>query len=344
MKTVLHIINWINIRGSERICFNTAKYSPKYKHVFVAHTIGCKNALENFEKYGKVVILPEVTPLSFEYIGILDLIKSEDIDIVHLYLPGDDLPPYVLSIKVPIILTILCTKYCNFKRPPQMKYVVASSKYAASLSPHLNPLVVPAGVEKVEPKLTREDFFKEVLPGISTHVKIVSRIGALEPLKHPLDFIKVANLLKDDQSLIFVMAGIGEESYLNYLKSQVASPNFRFLGKVSEDTKSEILDKSSVYLYPTEFEAFGFSVVEPMSHGCPVISYQNTAMPEVIGDSGILVPTNDISALVKATTSISGNESKRSILSLLSKDRWGSLYQCQTYANTITSLYENCHI
>jgi alpha-1,3-rhamnosyl/mannosyltransferase len=42
------------------------------------------------------------------------------------------------------------------------------------------------------------------------------------------------------------------------------------------------------------YEGFGLPVLEAMSRGCPVIAADATALPEVVGDAGLLVPPLDV--------------------------------------------------
>ncbi|MCX7621314.1 MAG: glycosyltransferase family 4 protein [Acidimicrobiales bacterium] len=48
--------------------------------------------------------------------------------------------------------------------------------------------------------------------------------------------------------------------------------------------------------FPSRYEGFGIPVLEAMARGCPVIAADSTALPEVVGDAGLLVPERDMTA------------------------------------------------
>jgi alpha-1,3-rhamnosyl/mannosyltransferase len=52
-----------------------------------------------------------------------------------------------------------------------------------------------------------------------------------------------------------------------------------------------------VFVFPSSYEGFGLPPLEAMACGAPVICSDATSLPEVVGDSAVLVPPGDVSAL-----------------------------------------------
>jgi glycosyltransferase involved in cell wall biosynthesis len=62
----------------------------------------------------------------------------------------------------------------------------------------------------------------------------------------------------------------------------------------------DVLVLPSVTILPMHREQFGRVLVEAMAAGVPVVGSSSGAIPEVIGDAGLLVPERDPGALAQA--------------------------------------------
>ncbi len=64
--------------------------------------------------------------------------------------------------------------------------------------------------------------------------------------------------------------------------------------------RREIADlhrRATLFVAPSRFEGFGFPAAEAMACGAPVIASDGGALPEVVGDAGIVTPAGDADAL-----------------------------------------------
>jgi glycosyltransferase involved in cell wall biosynthesis len=64
----------------------------------------------------------------------------------------------------------------------------------------------------------------------------------------------------------------------------------RFPGVVSREEKLRLMRTCRLYLQPTRYEGFGAAILEAMSCAAPVVSNPAGAVPEVVGDAGLLLP------------------------------------------------------
>ena len=79
--------------------------------------------------------------------------------------------------------------------------------------------------------------------------------------------------------------------------------NIKFLGFVNDqNTKSELLFSSDVFLGPSHSEALGLVFIEALAHGLPVIGSKTGGIPEIINSDafGLLVTPEDINEIKNA--------------------------------------------
>ncbi|MFP6626756.1 MAG: glycosyltransferase family 1 protein [Deltaproteobacteria bacterium] len=62
-----------------------------------------------------------------------------------------------------------------------------------------------------------------------------------------------------------------------------------YLGVLPQDELPAFLGAVACMVSPSSYEGFGLSLLEAMACGCPVVGLNNSSVPEVVGDAGILV-------------------------------------------------------
>ncbi len=74
----------------------------------------------------------------------------------------------------------------------------------------------------------------------------------------------------------------------------------RFTGRIDNGTFVREYARASVAVVPSIYEGFGLPAGEAMACGLPVVSTSAGALPEVVGDAGVLTPPGDPAALARA--------------------------------------------
>lgn len=77
-----------------------------------------------------------------------------------------------------------------------------------------------------------------------------------------------------------------------------------FTGRISYEEFVRQYARATAAVVPSVYEGFGLPAGEAMACGVPVISTTGGALPEVVGDAGILIPPKDSEALAKALLSV----------------------------------------
>jgi alpha-1,3-rhamnosyl/mannosyltransferase len=81
-----------------------------------------------------------------------------------------------------------------------------------------------------------------------------------------------------------------------------------FTGFVSDDELVRLYSAASCFVFPSLAEGFGFPPLEAMACGAPVVASDRPALPEVIGDAGLLVDPTDPEAIADAVASVLESE------------------------------------
>ena len=103
--------------------------------------------------------------------------------------------------------------------------------------------------------------------------------------KGQLPFVRAARELPD---VSFVFAGKWLDDSVEELRAQ-ATANVEFTGWLSDEDLLALYRRCAVYVQASRHEGFGLAVAEAMLAGCVPVVMNVTAMPEVVGDAGVLI-------------------------------------------------------
>jgi glycosyltransferase involved in cell wall biosynthesis len=77
-----------------------------------------------------------------------------------------------------------------------------------------------------------------------------------------------------------------------------------FTGFVGQDELSALYSGADVFAFPSLAEGFGLPVLEAMACGTPVVASNASAVPEVVGDAGIVADARDPEVFATALTRV----------------------------------------
>ena len=99
------------------------------------------------------------------------------------------------------------------------------------------------------------------------------------------------------------------------------SDHVRRTGRVRAADLECMYENAIGLLFPSQYEGFGLPVVEAMRKGCPVVAADNTALPEVVGEAGLLASSDSAHEWAIAMNRLLDDETLRSTLSVAGRER-----------------------
>jgi len=141
----------------------------------------------------------------------------------------------------------------------------------------------------------------------------------LRAMRHCLDSIGAGTL---------IIGGKGpEETRLRVLANELGiEKHVRFAGYIPRDRLADHFTACDVFAFHSTFETFGLVVAQAMSYGRAVVTLRNTALPEVVGDAGLLVETGDWRGLGDAMARLVSDEPLRRRLGRAGRARAEALF------------------
>jgi len=134
--------------------------------------------------------------------------------------------------------------------------------------------------------------------------QFVLYVGNIKPHKNLVRLIEAFDQLRrtgfEDLKLLI----IGDEiSKLPSLRRAVHGhklhKHVRFLGYVSDSTLRVLYRLASLFVFPSLYEGFGLPPLEAMASGTPVVTSNQSSLPEVTGDAAVLVDPYDVTSIVE---------------------------------------------
>jgi len=107
--------------------------------------------------------------------------------------------------------------------------------------------------------------------------------------KGQIPFVEAARLLPDVR---FTFAGKWLDDAVEQLRGR-AGDNVTFTGWLSDEDLHSAYRRAAAYVQASRHEGFGLAVAEAMLAGCVPVVMNVTAMPEVVGDAGVLIESQE---------------------------------------------------
>lgn len=118
-------------------------------------------------------------------------------------------------------------------------------------------------------------------------------VGSRQPYKQ---FPFIVEAIKDTPYKLAIVGGKLSEAEVAFLNSTIGKEKYVYTGFLSNEDLNELYNQAVCLAYPSAYEGFGIPVLEAQRAGCPVIAYCASSIPEIIGETPLLLNTFTVSA------------------------------------------------
>ena len=103
--------------------------------------------------------------------------------------------------------------------------------------------------------------------------------------------VKYKNKIND---LVFVLGGGQWDWFIEKLENEIDNlgeykNKIIRAGYVDDADLAALYSGAQWFVYTSQYEGFGLPPLEAMQCGCPVITSNNSSLPEVVGDAGVMI-------------------------------------------------------
>jgi len=127
------------------------------------------------------------------------------------------------------------------------------------------------------------------------------------------------------------------ERLIRYLGIQ---DKVQFVSGISTQEMVRYYAEATIAIVPSVYEGFGLPAGEAMACAVPVVSTDGGALPEVVGDAGVIVPAKSIDALAQAIDALLQDPSKREELGARGRERILDEFCWNVCARQMVNYYE----
>jgi len=259
-------------------------------------------------------------------------VQQQEVDIVHVVEPCDaNIVYWLRKTKRPVVVT--CHDLVNFFYKDNLqgsvqlpivsrrawlhsvngmrfadRIIAVSSATAKDTTQILkiNPTqitVIPNAVEPIFQPLPKSEVaaFRQQ-QGIAPETLCLLNVGANHPRKNIDTILRAIAILKDKGlPILFYKAGADfTAQQKQFIQACQLNSTVRYVGKPDKSTLVQFYNTAELLLAPSLHEGFGITLLEAMACGTPVVTSNTSAMPEVVGNAGVLVNPKSPDEIVAA--------------------------------------------
>lgn len=344
MINVLHIINGWPAGGIAEQTYLLCKHLPKDK--FKQYSIGYCHFdgvfVKKFEEVGVPCLKSDEN-----YTNLEQIIKENNINIVHKQTGGGDFPNYCKLLKklnIPLVESLHCPRKTAI--PTDMvDAVIYTTEYTKQKNRHCQKMhsiqyALDLKAPIFENKIQKKDY-----------PFIVGRLGRVVPDKRPdvlLDLAEKCYEQFGDKIQFHIAGQIPQDHFFHieygreFLKQVENMPNVEYFGYI--ENKYEFWKTLDVCINPVQEASFDIVFLEAMACGIPILTWDNSAAKWVVEKAGI-VSNEDLDCLFRDLVTLLKDVEQRKKMGEKGieyiKEKYSLEKMIRKYSNLYEELFNN---
>jgi len=192
--------------------------------------------------------------------------------------------------------------------------------------------VIPVGVET-------DVFRPPTMPRVPGRIVAVSSSDS--PMKGARVLLEAVAKLRTERDVELVVVGRPKPDgpVARAVDELGIADAVRFVTGLPDPALAELFGSAEVAVVPSLYEGFSIPAVEAMSCGTPLVASRGGALPEVVGDCGVLVEPGNPSDLADALGALLDDPARRRALGLAGRDRVLKLFTWRAMAAATAEVY-----
>ncbi len=176
--------------------------------------------------------------------------------------------------------------------------------------------VVPAGVEPRFRPVRETVKLAKVRARYGLPEWFILSVGTLEPRKNYPRLVSAYAQLRRQTGLPHELVIVGKPGWLyqaiyDQVTKEGLSEHVHFPGFIADEDLPALYTLADLLAFPSLYEGFGLPPLEAMACGTPVVTSNNSSLPEAVGSAALMVDAADVDGLADAMARILGNANLR---------------------------------
>jgi glycosyltransferase involved in cell wall biosynthesis len=167
-------------------------------------------------------------------------------------------------------------------------------------------------------------------------------VGNITDEKKGFPYLVKAMKNADRQVMLTVIDGGSphRKGIYEMIREMGVSDRIDFIGKITEEELAYQYNEAEIAVVPSVYEGFGFPAAEAMACGTPVIASDGGALPEVVGDAGIIVPARNSLKLAESINTLISDKKAAGVIGRKGIERVRQLFTWQKAVQKMTEVYK----